>query len=121
MKGKLLDQWADAFRQDTNVSLILYVIVFLDGTGTADMWDIEDVSIRFRPLTEAFNKLFFVSFFKTLFDTDYTGKPTFTPAVPGTAAAQTVRITNPTDEDRALGEGTSRQRFFFAQNARILT
>ena len=47
MKGKLLDQWQDVFRQDTNASVILYVIVFLDGEGTEDMWEIGDASIGF--------------------------------------------------------------------------
>jgi hypothetical protein len=94
MKGKLLDQWADAFRQDTNTSLILYVIVFLDGEGTEDMWEIDDVSIKFAPITNAFGKLFFISYVKVLFDETYSGKPIIVPAVPGTAALQTVRITN---------------------------
>jgi hypothetical protein len=106
MKGKLLDQWADAFRQDTNTSLILYVIVFLDGDSTADMWEIDDVSIKFAPMTNAFNKLFFISYTKTLFDENYAGKPTLVPAVPGTAALQTIRITNGGGSDQTIAEGT---------------
>jgi hypothetical protein len=106
MKGRLLDQWADAFRQDTNTSLILYVIVFLDGTGTADMWEIDDVSIEFAPITNAFGKLFFISYVKTLFDETYDGKPTIVPAVPGTAASQTFRVTNTGNADKTLAAGT---------------
>jgi hypothetical protein len=106
MKGKLLDQWADAFRQDTNIDLVLYVIVFLDGTGTADMWEIDDVSIKFAPITNAFSKLFFISYVKTLFDGSYAGEPTVVPAVPGTAALQTFRIVNGDDVDRTLTAGT---------------
>jgi hypothetical protein len=106
MKGKLLDQWADAFRQDTNTSLVLYVIVFLDGESTADMWEIDDVSIRFAPITNAFGKLFFISYVKTLFDENYAGKPTIVPAVPGTAAVQTIRIANGSGADSTLAAGT---------------
>jgi hypothetical protein len=106
MKGKLLDQWADAFRQDTNVNLILYVIVFLDGASTADMWEIDDVSIKFAPVTNAFNKLFFISYVKTLFDETYAGKPVMVPAVPGTAALQAVRITNEDGSGRTIAAGT---------------
>jgi hypothetical protein len=96
IKGKLLDQWADAFRDDTNTSLILYVIVVLDDASTADMWEIDGVSIRFKPLTEAFNKLFFISYVKTLFDEDYAGTPAEVPDVPGAKANATVRVSNPT-------------------------
>jgi hypothetical protein len=106
MKGKLLDQWADAFRQDTNTSLVLYVIVFLDGDSTADMWEIDDVSIKFAPVTSAFDKLFFISYVKTLFDENYAGKPTLVPAVPGTAARQTFRVTNGGNADQIIGAGT---------------
>jgi hypothetical protein len=105
MKGKLLDQWMDAFRQDTNTSLILYVIVFLDGAGTADMWEIDGVSIKFAPITGAFNKLFYISYAKTLFDETYSGKPVVIPAVPGTAAAQTLRITNTLGAEQTLPAG----------------
>jgi hypothetical protein len=106
MKGKLLDQWADAFRQDTNTGLILYVIVFLDGESTVNMWEIDDVSIKFAPITSAFNKLFFISYVKTLFDESYDGKPTIAPPTPGTAAAQTLRVTNTAGSEQTLAAGT---------------
>jgi hypothetical protein len=106
MRGKLLDQWQDAFRQDTNVSLILYVIVFLDDESTVNMWEMDDVSIRFDPITNAFNKLFFISYMKTLFDETYDGKPVIVPAVPGTAASQTLRITNEGSGDKTITSGT---------------
>jgi hypothetical protein len=96
MRGKLLDQWQDAFRQDTNVSLILYVIVFLDDESTVNMWEMDDVSIQFDPITNAFNKLFFISYVKTLFDETYDGKPIMVPSVPGAAAESVVEIANPT-------------------------
>jgi hypothetical protein len=94
LKGKLLDQWQAAFRDDTNTDLVLYVIVFLDGAGTESMWEIDDVSISFEPLSAAFRKLFFVSQFKTVFDPDYSGAGALVPAVPGTPASAVVRVTN---------------------------
>jgi hypothetical protein len=106
MKGKLLDQWADAYRQDTNVSLILYVIVFLDGESTVNMWEIDEVSIKFAPITNAFGKLFFISYVKTLFDESYAGKPTIVPLTPGTAATQTLRVTNTSGGAQTLTAGT---------------
>jgi hypothetical protein len=106
MKGKLLDQWADAFRQDTNTSLILYVIVFLDGAGTESMWEIDDVSIKFAPVTNAFSKLFFISYVKTLFDESYDGKPVVVPPTPGTPALQTVNIVNNGVAEAVLPAGT---------------
>jgi hypothetical protein len=106
MKGKLLDQWTDSFRQDTNADLILYLIVFLDGPSTAGLWEIDDESIMFAPITSAFNKLFVISFVKVLFDETYSGKPVIIPAVPGTAAIQTVRITNGSGAEATITAGT---------------
>jgi hypothetical protein len=96
LKGKLLDQWQPAFRGDTNVDLVLFVIVFLDDDSTVDMWEIGDTFITFEPLTTAFHKLFFLSQFKTLFDANYAGTPVLVPAVPGAAASALVRVSNPT-------------------------
>jgi hypothetical protein len=106
LKGRLLDQWQPAFRDDTNVDLVLCVIVFLDDAGTAGMWEIDDVSIRFGPLTAAFGKLFFVSYIKTLFDETYTGTPVLVPAVPGAAANAVIRIANPTGSDISVPAST---------------
>jgi len=106
MKGKLLSQWEDIFRMDTNVSVILYLVVFQDDVSTAGMWEIDDVSIKFKPLTEAFNKLFFISYIKTLFDESYDGKAGVSPATPGTAASAVVRFTNTTNVDVTLPADT---------------
>jgi hypothetical protein len=109
LKGKLLDQWQPAFRQDTNTDLVLYVIVFLDDDSTADMWEIDDRSITFGPLTAAFSKLFFVSQFKMLFDGDYDGKPVLVPADPGTAARATGLVTNTSGQTVTIPAGTYTQ------------
>jgi hypothetical protein len=106
LKGKLLDQWQAAFRGDTNVDLVLYVIVFLDDDSTVDMWEIDDVSITFKPLTTAFRKLYFVSQFKMLFDATYAGTPTTIPAVPGAAANAVARVTNGTGGSLTISAGT---------------
>jgi len=94
MKGKLLDQWQDVFRQDTNFDVVLYLIVFLDDASTAGMWDIDEVSIKFAPITEAFNKLYFISYIKTLFDGTYDGKPEQVPGTAGEAATAQIEIVN---------------------------
>jgi hypothetical protein len=106
MKGKLLDQWMNVFRQDTNTAVILYLIVFADGDDTVGMWEIDDVSIKFAPVTNAFNKLFFISYVKTLFDETYAGKPVIVPLTPGTAAVQTLRVTNTAGSGQTLAAGT---------------
>jgi len=106
MKGKLLDQWQDVFRMDTNVSVILYLIVFLDDSSTAVMWEIDDASIKFKPLTDAFNELFHISYFKTLFDPSYDGQPVQLPSSPGNAASAQIRLTNPTGADVLLSADT---------------
>jgi hypothetical protein len=98
MKGKLLDQWQDAYRQDTNVSCVLYVIVFLDDESTVGMWEIDDASIKFSPLTEAFNKLFYISYVKVLFDEHCDGRPVVLPSNPGTPASAQITLSNPTGD-----------------------
>jgi hypothetical protein len=110
MKGQLLNQWQDVFRQDTfqndtNAAVILYLIVFLDDASTDDMWDIDEVSIRFAPITEAFSKLYFISFVKTLFDGSYDGKPAMIEGTPGTTATADIVITNPSDDEITVEQG----------------
>jgi hypothetical protein len=94
MKGRLLEQWSPAFRQDSNVSLTVYLIVFLDDESTAGDWSVDDVSIRFKPLSAAFEKLFFVSYIKMMFDEDHDGSPVAVGATSGTAATATFTLTN---------------------------
>jgi hypothetical protein len=106
MQGKLLDQWTNVFRQKTNTSVILFLIVFADGEDTEDMWHIDDVSIKFDPLTKAFNKLYFISYIKMLFDETFDGKPSFLPPSPGTAATAEVQLSNPTGSDLPVPEQT---------------
>jgi hypothetical protein len=106
MKGKLLDQWLNAFRQDTNIALVLYVIVFQADASTSAMWDIDDVSVRFGPLTRAFEKLYSISYIKVLFDEKYTGEPVPIPADPGTPAQMTIVLRNTTADELVVPAGT---------------
>lgn len=68
--GALLTQWLPIFNDGTNFSVTLYVIIFHDDafapTVTAN-------GIVWNPLSKAFNELYFISFFKTLFSEHYDG------------------------------------------------
>jgi hypothetical protein len=105
MTGKLLDQWQDVFRQDSNFDVILYLIVFLDDESTVGMWDIDDISIKFKPITNAFNGTYFISYFKTMFDPTYDGRPVLRPASPGSVASAQIRFNNPTGEAITIQQG----------------
>lgn len=66
--GDLLSQWLPVFNDGTNGSVTLYLIVF-------DDTDLEPVvtatGITWSPLSKAFDDLYFISCFKTLFSTSY--------------------------------------------------
>jgi hypothetical protein len=105
MKGAMLSQWTAAFRQDTNTALVVYVIVFLDGSGTEDKWAIADSDISFEPLTKAFKELFIISHVKMLFDETCQGVADIVQAVPGTAASLTIQIVNSSDSTKSFAAG----------------
>lgn len=69
--GDLLSQWLPVFNDGTNGSVTLYLIVF-------DDTDFEPVvtatGITWSPLSKAFDDLYFISCFKTLFSTSYDSK-----------------------------------------------
>lgn len=67
--SQLLSQWLPVFNDGTNSEVTLYVIVF-DDTGFAP--SLTAGAITWAPLTKAFEELYFISVFKTMFDTDYT-------------------------------------------------
>ena len=58
--SNLLSQWLPVFNDGTNSAVMLICIVF-------------DKAVTWAPLTKAFNELYFVSFFKTLFSEHYDG------------------------------------------------
>lgn len=78
MKGDLLLQWAPIFNQDTNIDVILYIVVFYvpDGLGVdvfADYLTVTESEIDYAPLSAAFEQLYFISFFKTIFSPTFDG------------------------------------------------
>lgn len=74
----LLSQWLPVFNDGTNFSVRLYVIVF-DDTGFAPTATAG--ALAWSPLTKAFNELYFISLFKTMFSEHYDGsKVTSDPA-----------------------------------------
>ena len=77
----LLSQWLPVFNDGTNLAVKLYVIVF-DDTGFAPTLTAK--AITWSPLTKAFDELYFISLFKTMFSEHYDGsKVTHDPAQAG--------------------------------------
>lgn len=77
LKGDLLAQWSFIFNSDTNIDVILYIVVFRIPTLPAVFADERTVSateIDYAPLTLAFEKLYSISFFKTMFSPYYDGR-----------------------------------------------
>lgn len=68
--GVLLSQWLPVFNDGANSTVTLYIIVF-DDTGFSPV--AKASSLTWQPLTKAFNELYFISFFKTLFSEHYDG------------------------------------------------
>lgn len=66
----LLSQWIPVFNDGTNSAVTLYIIVF-DDTGFAPT--VTQGAVTWSPLTKAFNELYFISFFKTMFSEHYNG------------------------------------------------
>ena len=66
----LLSQWLPVFNDGTNFAVKLYIIVF-DDTGFSPT--VTAGAITWQPLTKAFNELYFISLFKTMFSEHYDG------------------------------------------------
>lgn len=66
----LLSQWLPVFNDGTNSAVTLYIIIF-DDTGFTPT--VTASALTWQPLTKAFNELYFISFFKTLFSEHYDG------------------------------------------------
>jgi hypothetical protein len=105
MKGVLLDQWANVFRQDTNTAVTVFVIVFADDSGTDGLWEIDSVSIKFAPLTKAFNMLHNISFIKVMFDETHDGAGALGSPYPGTAASAQFVFRNTSSSEAAVPVG----------------
>jgi len=103
--GQLYAQWLPVFREDTNFNVTLYLIIF-DDTGFSPT--LGAAAMSWAPLTKAFNELFFISFFKTVFSDSYKTMLEVTSGTPDTYA-----LSNGSYCDMALclsalceGEGT---------------
>ena len=68
--GSLLSQWLPVFNDGANNAVTLYIVVF-DDTDFAVT--VSDTAITWTPLEKAFNELYFISFFKTMFSEHYDG------------------------------------------------
>ena len=68
--GALLSQWLPVFNDGTNFAVKLYVIVF-DDTGFSPTATAG--ALTWSPLSKAFNELYFISLFKTMFSEHYDG------------------------------------------------
>ena len=68
--GALLSQWTLVFNDGANVAVTLYIIIFDDTTFAPT---VGAKAIEWAPLSKAFNELYFISFFKTMFSEHYDG------------------------------------------------
>jgi hypothetical protein len=101
MKGELLTQMQPIFRDDSNTAVIIYLIVFYcDGTQTG--WEVSATAIEYAPLTAAFEKLYFISFIKMLYDPNMNGMPAEIPRL-GTKAFFNFTATNTSLTTRVEG------------------
>lgn len=101
MTGELLTQMQPIFRDDSNTAVIIYLIVFYcDGLATD--WEVSSTAIEYAPLTAAFEKLYFVSFLKMLFDPNMNGSPAAVPSI-GTKAAFDFTVVNTSVTTRVEG------------------
>lgn len=68
--GALLTQWLPIFNDGVNSAVTLYIIIFDDTTFAPS---VTASGITWKPLSKAFNELYFISFFKTMFSEHYDG------------------------------------------------
>lgn len=101
MQGELLTQMQPIFRDDSNVDVMIYLIVFYCD-GLADDWKTSATTIEYAPLTTAFEKLYFISYLKMLFDPNMNGSPAVVPSI-GTKAFFNFTVINTSVSTRAEG------------------
>lgn len=101
MKGELLSQMQPIYRDDSNTEVIIYLIVFhCDGLDTD--WELSSNAIEYAPLTAAFEKLYFISYLKMLFDPNMNGNPAAVPSI-GTKAYFNFNVVNDSKTVRSEG------------------
>lgn len=69
LQGALLEQWSPVFLSGANLDTTIYLVVFL----ADDLTDLEvtDTSIKLPSLTKAFNDLYHIAFWKSMFSETY--------------------------------------------------
>lgn len=103
LKGDLLDQVRDIFRDDTNVDVTLFLIIFYDIDTATTMWEYGTKSIAFAPLTRAFKALYTISYIKMLFDPYRNGEDV---TIAGRAATAVLSFANGGAASVTLAAGT---------------
>lgn len=101
MTGELLTQMQPIFRDDSNTEVTIYLIVFYCD-GLAGDWEVSASTIEYAPLTAAFEKLYFVSYLKMLFDPNMNGSPAAVPSI-GTKAHFNFTVVNTSKTTRVEG------------------
>lgn len=66
----LASQWSPIFNDGTNLSVILYILVFDD---TDFEVSVTAGAVTWEPLTKVFNDLYYISYFKVMFSEHYDG------------------------------------------------
>ena len=72
LQGQLLRQWGPVFKDGSNFDITMYLIVFADSAVVLGPDDVDFKStITHAALTNAFNNLYHISYFKTMFAASY--------------------------------------------------
>ena len=66
----LFSQWSAAFNDGANIDMIIYLVVFDDEDFSPT---VTATGISWAPLSDAFNELYYISCFKTMFSEHYDG------------------------------------------------
>lgn len=114
--GALYAQWLPVFNDGTNMDVTIYCLVF-DDTNFAPT--LGAAGLDWKPLTKLFQDLYFISYFKFMFDLDYTGADT-TVTETDEEGEETTKTVSSTYFDRALClstlcEGEATLSFFLCE------
>ena len=103
MTGGLLTQMQPIFNDGANTAVIIYLIVFFCDTVTPADWSITASTIEYAPLKAAFEKLYFISYLKMLYDPSMNGQPASVPAL-GSLGSFNFTVSNTSVTTRVEGQ-----------------
>jgi len=106
MQGGLLTQLQPIYRNDSNVDLVIYVIVFYNEDDGVDYWSWSAQTVEHAPLSTAFEKLYFISYLKMMYDENMNGEATENVPSIGKLGKQVFTLTNNTVTVRRESNGT---------------